>query len=214
MGAVGAWELHRDASVIQARLIVPLLLSCPACAIDDPPEAGGGAAIRHVPRELANATVLDAATRIAFAGDGPVREVVLEPCRVAMTYADGAWTKGEWAALGHDGFTYSGTLYIEPEEAGEPSGVAMVGGGFGAELWGYRLRYEQRPAEEPNTVYRWAVGLDLVTVMTGDVPDRFGQVSALTRVGIDPLSSPTDADLACLPAEMAAEIRARAAAGR
>lgn len=201
--------------MIPTRSVLGLLLAlvAPACVAQDQGEATGEA-IRHAPRELANDVVLDGTTRIAFAGNGPVSQVVLEPCRIDMQYQDGSWTRGEWAALGHDGFTYSGSLMIEPEEAGEPSGVAVVAGGFGVELWGYRVRYDQRPAEEPNTVYRWAVGLDLVTIMTGDVPDRFGQVSALNRIEAAPKGTLTDAELACLPAEMATEMRARADARR
>jgi hypothetical protein len=142
---------------------------------------------------------------------------------MAVDYKDGGWAKGEWAALGHDGFTYTGTLYLEPYEAaqgsrepgheGEPSPVTIVGGGFGIELLAYRIRYGQRPAEEPNTVYRWSVGMDLVTVVAGDPRHEFGQTSVLTREDIGGIV-PTDGDLACLPAEMADDVRARAAAGR
>lgn len=211
---LAAWRLHRPRSVTSRRLaslalIAWLSTGCVAEGVES-----GGSAIRHTARTLSNDTVLDGATRIAFAGGGAVTQVVLTPCRVEMSYQDGSWTHGEWAALGHDGFTYSGTLLIEAEEAGEPSGFSVAGGGFGVELWGYRMRFDQRPAEEPDTVYRWAVGLDLVTVMTGDVPDRFGQVSALERTPIAPAATFTDADLACLPPEMAAEMRSRQAAGR
>jgi hypothetical protein len=190
-----------------------LALLLAGCAAEGSQEAADGTAIGHVQRDLANLAVLDGATRIAFGGSGPITRIVFEPCRVAVDYADGSWTKGEWAALGHDGFTYTGTLYIEPEEIGELSGVALVGGGAGIELWAYQVRYDQRPAAEPNTVYRWSVGLDLVTVVTGDPQAQFGAFAALSRQEIAGYS-PTEGDLSCLPPEMADQIRAWAAAGR